>query len=799
MDKHLQRLSIAVEQSANSVVITDIKGNIEYVNKKFTEISGYSYDEIIGKNPRILKTNYKTAEEYKEIWDIILSGKEWKGIFCNKSKNGELYWESAVISPIKNNEGELINFLAIKEDITLTKMLEAKLLENQKMLSVLMSNLPGMVYRCLNDKNWTMIFANEGTKDLTGYDFRDFLNNSKIAFNDIILEEDREQVWENAQAGLNTKANYQLQYRIVTADHKIKWVFEQAIGIFDNDGKLLYIEGFITDITERKNEELVQETLYKISNATHTSKNITELIKEIKKYLSEIIDTTNFFVGFYNKEHQTLSLPYMADDKDSFEEFPIKNSLSGYVINSKKPLLASEKDIEKLEQKGIIQMIGSPSKVWLGVPLKNDEEVFGIIVIQSYTNKNKFSHKDLNLLEFVSKQIATVVSRKQYEDQLIHSKEKAEESDRLKTVFLSNMSHEVRTPMNAIIGFSNLLKDNTLSEEERNEYIDIISNRTEDLLNIITNIIDVSRFETGTIEIFKNEFSIANLFDDLYEYYNKVKIENNKNNIDFRLIKPKENKLIITDFSKFRQIINNLLHNAFKFTEEGFIEFGYKIDDLNSEIIVYVKDSGKGIPSDKKSIIFDSFRQANEGNIRVHQGLGLGLTIAKKITELLKGHIWFESTEDKGSVFYFSIKYTETHIAKPENNIFAASHQTDLSGKNILIAEDIESNYLLLMVAIKKMNANIFWAKNGKDAVDIALNNHIDMILMDINMPVLDGATAAKIIKDAKPTQIIVAQTAFSDMDESIVAKNYNCNQILHKPISLKELKKTLEFYLLND
>lgn len=794
MTDQFQKLSIAVEQSANSIIITDINGNIEYVNKKFIDISGYSFQEVLGKNPRILKTNYKSKDEYKELWDTILSGKEWNGVFCNRNKKGEIYWESATISPIKNENGELINFLAIKEDITLTKKLENELIENQKMLSTLMSNLPGLVYRCLNDHDWTMIFVNEGIKQLTAYEADDLLYNKKISFNQIILEEDREQVWENAQLGLNSKANYQLQYRILTADKKIKWVFEQAIGIYNENGNLEYIEGFITDITERKNAERIQDIIFNISNAALKTKNINQFLKEIQSNLNEIIDTTNFFVGFYNKERESLSLPFMVDDKDKFEEVPLKDTLSAYVINTGQPLFARDKDIEKLEQKGIVKLVGSQSKVWLGVPLKIEEEVFGIIVVQSYTNKNLYTKKDLNLLEFVSGQIASVIARKQYEEQLITAKEKAEESDRLKTVFLSNMSHEVRTPMNAIIGFSNLLKDNTLTEEERNEYIDIISNRTVDLLNIITNIIDISRFETGTVEVYNNEFNIRDLFVDLYEYYQKVKTETNKSQIELNLALSEESNKIITDYSKLKQIINNLLNNAFKFTEKGQISFGYEFDLIQKEIKVFIKDSGKGIADDKKRIIFNSFRQATEGNIRVHQGLGLGLSISKKIVELLNGKIWVESTENVGSTFYFTIPLV---FAKVEEIKQVASNKPlDLTNKKILIAEDIESNYLLLETAIKRTNASIIWAKNGKEAVEIAINQKIDLILMDINMPVMDGATAAKIIKEHNENQIIIAQTAFSDMNEANISKKYNCDEILHKPISLKNLNQLLKTYL---
>lgn len=794
MEEQLQKLSFAVEQSANSIIITDIKGNIEYVNKKFIDISGYSFQEVLGKNPRLLKTNFKSKEEYKELWDTILSGKEWNGVFCNKNKSGQIYWESATISPIKNEKGDLINFLAIKEDITLTKRLENELIENQKMLSTLMSNLPGMVYRCLNDRNWTMIFVNEGGKQLTGYEIEELMNNEKTSFNDLIIEEDREQVWENAQKGLKTRANYQLQYRILTADKKVKWVFEQAIGIFNTHGELDYIEGFITDITERKTAEKIQEIIFNISKSALKALNINDLLKEIRNCLSEVIDTTNFFVGFYNKDRNTLSLPYMADDKDDFEEVPLQNTLSSYVINSGQSLFAKDKDFEKLEQKGLVKLIGSQSKVWLGVPLKLDDDVFGIIVVQSYTNKNLYTNKDLTLLEFVSDQIASVIHRKQFEEQLILAKEKAEESDRLKTVFLSNMSHEVRTPMNAIIGFSNLLKDNTLTEEERNEYIDIISNRTVDLLNIITNIIDISRFETGTIEVFNNEFKINDLFVDLFEYYQKVKAENNKTQIELVLNQPKEIHKIISDYSKLKQIINNLLNNALKFTEKGQISFGFELDIERNEIVVFVKDTGKGIADDKMKIIFNSFRQATEGNIRVHQGLGLGLSISKKIVELLNGKIWVESIENSGSSFYFIIPlvFAKQEEIKPA----IVTSNLDLSGKIILIAEDIESNYLLLETALRRNKATVLWAKNGKQAVEMATTQKFDLILMDINMPVMDGATAARLIKDHNENQIIIAQTAFSDMNEANIAKKYNCDEILHKPISLKNLNNLLKSYL---
>jgi CheY-like chemotaxis protein len=224
------------------------------------------------------------------------------------------------------------------------------------------------------------------------------------------------------------------------------------------------------------------------------------------------------------------------------------------------------------------------------------------------------------------------------------------------------------------------------------------------------------------------------------------------------------------------------------------IEFGYEVN--NNEIIIFVKDTGIGIPEDKKGIIFNSFRQAHESNIRVHQGLGLGLTISKKIIKILNGEIWFESIENRGSTFYIKFPFKQNNTLSKDEKFNYSPLQLDCSDKTILIAEDIESNYLLLEVALKKTKAKILWAKNGKQALDISLMHKVDLILMDINMPLMDGSTAAKLIKESNPNLIIIAQTAFSDMDDTIIAKKYNCDEILYKPISLKNLYDLIRKYL---
>jgi len=382
------------------------------------------------------------------------------------------------------------------------------------------------------------------------------------------------------------------------------------------------------------------------------------------------------------------------------------------------------------------------------------------------------------------------------EQALKAAKEKAEESDRLKSAFLANMSHEIRTPMNAILGFSQLLND-IESVEERNKFINHITSNGEHLLSLINDIIDVSKIEAGLMTIESNKCSINQLLEEIYQIFNTNK-KIKENNIQIILNTPltDNESIILTDSKKLRQILSNLIDNAIKFTERGSIEYGYKIKDPQT-LEFYVKDSGEGIPEDKQEIIFERFIQADMSLTRTQGGTGLGLAITKAFVKLLGGEISVKSKIDQGSTFYFTLPYKKAKpIIKPR-----ASEEKAIDyiwkNKTILIAEDVEDNFLLIESILNNTQVQILWAKDGKETIDICKENkNIDIILMDLRMPVINGYEATRQIKQFNSGLPIIALTAYAIDGDSARAFEYGCDDYITKPVIKAELLLIINNYL---
>lgn len=402
--------------------------------------------------------------------------------------------------------------------------------------------------------------------------------------------------------------------------------------------------------------------------------------------------------------------------------------------------------------------------------------------------------------------IRDITQRKKDEEELKKAKEKAEESDRLKTAFLANMSHEIRTPMNAILGFSELLSMSDLSNEERNEFINLINSNSNNLLNLIDDIIDIAKIEAGQLKMSYKDFDLLEILKEIDATYQEINYRQNKEKVSLVWDQKQspEVSFINSDPHRLKQVLSNLIGNAIKYTEQGIVNFGYKIlDDVNLEktqkkIQFYVKDTGLGISTDKINIIFDRFRQADDSHTRIFGGTGLGLAISKNIAKLLGGDIHAVSTVGKGSVFYFTLPFIECR--EPELGF----DQTEIDLKNInwskktiLIAEDVESNFQLLKTYLQKTNAKIIWAKNGQEALDeCKKNDSIDLILMDMQMPGLNGYEATQLIKSIRPDLPIIAETAFALAGDREKILEAGCDDYVSKPIKANELYEKLKKYL---
>ena len=423
-------------------------------------------------------------------------------------------------------------------------------------------------------------------------------------------------------------------------------------------------------------------------------------------------------------------------------------------------------------------------------PLFEKSELTGVLVMseditelkESQIKENKYKIE----LESINKNLELIV--KERTEELISAKNKAEESDRLKTAFLANMSHEIRTPMNAIIGFTEIISKPNIASTEKSKYIDYINQSGKTLVKLIDDIIDISKIEANQMKIYKTNFSVNNLFEELYYIFEKQINELGKTSVKLSLSISDSDVIIFSDELRLRQIISNLLHNSVKFTQKGSIVFGYIIK--GDDVEFFVKDTGDGIDKSKVNTVFDRFVRTEKLN---KKGTGIGLSIVKSLTELLDGEIKVASDLHKGTEFrlYFS------SICKIDKLIMAKIEKKEYnwSGKTILIVEDDMFNMIILEETLIDTGVNIITAVNGVEAIKLYKQKKsiINIVLMDIQMPEMDGFEASKRILEIDGDVKIIAQTAFANDDENKKIVELGCIGVVNKPIDNDVLYEVID------
>ncbi|MGQ1911481.1 hybrid sensor histidine kinase/response regulator [Marinifilum sp. RC60d5] len=365
---------------------------------------------------------------------------------------------------------------------------------------------------------------------------------------------------------------------------------------------------------------------------------------------------------------------------------------------------------------------------------------------------------------------------------------KARESEQLKSAFLQNMSHEIRTPMNGIIGFAALLRNSNITKEQRDRYLNILTQSSDQLLHVVNDVLDLSLIETGSIILERDVVDVNAVLDEFYDVYS-VSL---KEGINLQLNKGvKEGLKIITDDVKFRQILNNLLSNAQKFTEKGNVEFGYELNDF--QLLFYVKDSGIGIDPEMKEKIFDRFLRAKIETTKTIGGAGLGLAICRGNLDVMKGKIWVEPNHMNGSSFYFTIPFEKAEEIKGLSE--KVEKPCVMPDKNcILVAEDEDTNFYYLLTILENAGLEIIRACNGVEAVDLFKKNpKISFILMDIKMPLMSGYEATGKIREFNKNVPIIAQTAFAMSDERTKAIEAGCTDYIAKPFKKTDILTLIE------
>lgn len=920
--EHFRNLA---ENSPDIIMRFNAEHRHTYVNKRVEDLVGIPVKQFINRSHAEMGIFPADMVNFWEeaIDKVFSTGKNQTHEFDFDKGDSLVSFEWRLFPEFDDRNG-IRSVLAIARDITEAKKASKAINKSEERLKLAVeaTSLGYWDWTLLEDK----VFYSPIYFRMLGY-APDELPLELQTWHRLLHDEDREKsICHVEQAIKSGEDAFEIEFRLLCKDGSYKWISGRGQVVErDEHGAALRLIGTHEDISERKRNEDIQRTLFNISNAVNTTVNLDQLYEKIREYLGRIVDTTNCFLALYDEETNMLTMPFHRDEIDSYSEFPAGKTLTGYVLSTRKAQLIDAEREKQLTEQGLIEPVGAPCVSWLGVPLKTDNRIIGVFVVQSYNEDVVYTSEDVRILEFVSGQIALAVERKRDQDNVresqekqrrifesspdpiivvdrngiiidyntsllvtlhitnepvigqnifhfigknhwrtalrkfrqtwkegylknlefeIHradgtsfesevstgaiynnngepesvvvlfkdiserketernlreAKEKAEESDRLKTAFLSNMSHEIRTPMNAIVGFSDLLNDDSLGQEERSEFIAQINLGAANLMHLIDDIIDISKIEAGQIKVNKEDCDINELLKEEMVMFRQDLDRLNKSHLELRLNwKWPDRKLTLrTDPFRVKQIFSNLLNNAVKFTEEGFIEVGITQTD-DHMVRFYVKDTGVGISEDQHGVIFDRFRQGHKSKEKLYGGTGLGLAISKNLAELLGGKIGVVSGNQAGSEFWFTLPAEVVHGKSAPRDFLGVSVDTQWQGKKILVAEDDSSNFSLISEVLKHTNVELIRARDGKEALQL-FDEHrgsLDLVLMDIRMPEIDGYQCTRMIKEKEPGLPVIAQTAYAMSGERDQSMEAGCDDYISKPIQVKYLIETIGRHL---
>lgn len=749
------RYRLLAENSGDVIFTLDLDLNYTYISPSVEKLRGISPSELINKNidGSLTKASYKkvtqllqeTLFQYnqnknKTIDPIIIELEMLK-------KDQSSIWTEVQASLHIDDNKTPIGIIGATRDITERKKAELELFRSREeykaffeddLTGDFISTLEGKLINC--NPAYLSILGFQNKEQALKFDLNKIYTSKK--YRDKIIKEVEK-----------TGKLVNKEYELIRVDGKQIYVIANIIGIYNSKKQLISIRGYIVDNTERK---LATDNIRKLSRAVEQSP------------VTIILTDTQGDIEYVNPKFCSVSGYSMAE-------------VIGKNPRILKSGITSDKEYEKLWETIV------SGNDWVG-------ELYNKKKDGTYYWEQAFicSIKDAggNITNYLAVK-EDITQKKRYQHDLVVAKEKAEESDKLKTAFLQNISHEIRTPMNGIMGFADLLQDKFLSTEKRERYLKIINQSGMRMLNTIKDIVEMSKLETGQVRVYTNQINVNDVLGSLYNLYLHQAEEKQ---LKINLVTNKaQNFFISTDETKFYGIMNNFLQNAIKYTKEGSIEIGYKIKE--HAIDLYVADTGIGIPAEMLSSIFDRFRKVDNSLTSEYEGSGLGLSIAKAYSNIIGATIFAEPNNEKGTIFHLYLPYNPVSNSKVvEDDKF---DEIDLQGLNILIAEDDNFNLLYLVEVLEAYGANTYKAINGQEAVDIInKQTDIDLVLMDIKMPIMNGYIATEIIKSKKPNIPVIAQTGYALEEDKTKAIQFGFDDYITKPISSKELLKKLRILL---
>ena len=749
-----ERLKILFDYAPDAYYLNDLKGNFIDGNIAAEKLLGHDKNELIGKN--FLKLNLLSLKQLPRAAKLLVKNSLGYATgpdeFVLNRKDCSKVIAEIITHPVKIKDKTLV--LGIARDITKRKHAEEVLRESESSLR------DAQEIAKMGSWEWDMVTQKTSWSDnyfaILGYKFMEVEPNFEL-FRSRIHPDDVHLLDKTHARIMSDKSPSGMELRLILPDGTVKWIQNNISPVIEDD-KLVKLKGVIIDITERKRAE--------------------DMLRESEMRYKALF--SNAAEGILVAKIETMQFLYAN---------PVLCKMFGYT--EEELMLMGVQDIHPKESLDYVraefeaQMRGEKTLVSDLPCLRKDGTLFYADIRSTLIVIDGFK---CNVGFFID-----ITERKLAEKELINARDKAEENDRLKTAFLHNISHEIRTPMNAIVGFSALLGEPDIDQQTQQSYIETIMQSSNHLLSIISDIIDISNIEANIVKIVRNEINVNFTLNSVFNQF-LLKAEEKKIKLVCETGLTDSEASVITDNTRLTQVLTNLISNALKFTDKGFVKAEYKVKENFLEFCV--SDTGIGIPQEFYYKIFDRFYQVQNIISRIYEGTGLGLAISKAYVELMGGKIWLSSEPGKGTSFYFTIPYERQTIAplpvieNPVDKGFVFTGK-----KTILVAEDIDSNFKLLTYFLSGSNIEILRAMNGKEAFEKCLSNRqIDLVLMDIKMPEMDGYTAVKLIRDANITIPIVAQTAYSDDREMAIARG--CNGFISKPFDKKNLIKVLSEFI---
>ncbi len=754
-----------VEKLPDGLYKSTHDGKFVEVNQAMVNILGYaSKEELMAID---IKTQlYFLISDREEV--LHQENFVTKGVYRMRKQDGSEIWVEDHGWYSHGEDGNIRFHEGILRDVTERLKGETALRESEAMYRNLVEKLPDGIYK--STREGRIVEVNPAMVAMLGYDSKEELIATDIKTKLYFEPEEREILAQKKEL------DEMEIYRLKKKDGSELWVEDHGWYNLDENSNIIFHEGIMRDITERRQVQIAlreSEELFK--SVVNNSDDLTTLSDE-NDILLFISPQCLKILGAPGEKYLGKKMPYTILPQDAATALQLWKQL--------KETGAEIRDYE-----------------------------YRIIDGQNYTRWVSHSAKRVTgngkIIGYQST-IRDITERKQAEKELIIAKEHAEESDRLKSAFLANMSHEIRTPMNGILGFAELLRNPDLTAEQQQSYISIINKSGVRLLNTINDIVDISKIESGQMKVLFSEVNINEQIEFIYDFFSPESIQKGLH-LSFKTGLPADDANLITDKEKVLAVLTNLVKNAIKYSDHGSIEFGYHLKpasgntrgkggnlDYGGEMEFYVKDTGIGIPFNRQQAIFERFIQADIADTRAFQGAGLGLSISKAYVEMLGGKIWLQSEENIGSVFYFTIPFYSVAEERKEAVIEIPAVRGISPGANlkILIVEDDETSEMLISYTVNPFARDVVKVRTGGASIEACRKNpDIDLVIMDIKMPGMDGLEATRQIRKFNKNVIIIAQTAYGLLGDKEKAIEAGCSDYISKPVDLGELRGLIRKY----